>query len=196
MPDDAATKRQLDRFHALRDPLRLERSIANSAGILAWPDAHGDWVRPGLMLYGVSPFAERSAAELGLQPAMTLHDAVDRRARRRGGRSASATAAPGARSALSASRLLRSATAMAIRAACGNGTPVLINGREAPIVGRVSMDMTMLDVTDLPDAQVGDEVTLWGQGLPAERVAPCADTIAVRAALPDQPARDADEWSG
>jgi alanine racemase len=58
------------------------------------------------------------------------------------------------------------------------GAPVLINGREVPVVGRVSMDMTTLDATDLPDAAVGDEVTLWGKGLPAERVAPFADTIA------------------
>jgi alanine racemase len=58
------------------------------------------------------------------------------------------------------------------------GAPALINGREAPVVGRVSMDMTMLDATDLPNVAVGDEVTLWGAGLPAERVATCADTIA------------------
>ena len=68
------TTRQLDRFRALSEPLRLERSIANSAGIIAWPDAHAEWVRPGLMLYGASPFAERSAADLGLLPAMTLRD--------------------------------------------------------------------------------------------------------------------------
>jgi alanine racemase len=58
------------------------------------------------------------------------------------------------------------------------GAPVLIKGREAPVVGRVSMDMTMLDATDLPDVAVGDEVTLWGRGLPVERVAQFADTIA------------------
>ena len=66
------TRLQLDRFRAVSAPLRLERSIANSAGIIAWPDAHGEWVRPGLMLYGASPFAERSAADLGLLPAMTF----------------------------------------------------------------------------------------------------------------------------
>jgi alanine racemase len=58
------------------------------------------------------------------------------------------------------------------------GAPALINGREVPIVGRVSMDMTMLDVTDLPVVAAGDEVTLWGKGLPAENVASFADTIA------------------
>jgi alanine racemase len=57
------------------------------------------------------------------------------------------------------------------------GTPVLINGKEAPVVGRVSMDMTAVDLTDLPGAKVGDLVTLWGRGLPAERIAPYADTI-------------------
>ena len=171
------TKLQLERFRALSAPLRLERSIANSAGIIAWPEAHAEWVRPGLMLYGASPFAERSAADLGLLPAMTFttqliavrnvaageaigYNGIWRAKRRRASRVAAVGYGDGY------PRCMRA------------GAPVLINGREAPVVGRVSMDMTMLDVTDLPDAAVGDEVTLWGKGLPAERVAPFADTIA------------------
>ncbi len=173
----AETKLQLERFRALSEPLRLERSIANSAGIIAWPDAHAEWVRPGLMLYGASPFAERSAADLGLLPAMTFATQLI------AVRNVAAGEAIGYNGIWRAPRRSRIAVAAVgygdgyprcMRA----GAPALINGREAPIVGRVSMDMTMLDVTDLPNAAVGDEVTLWGQGLAAERVAPFADTIA------------------
>ena len=171
------TKLQLDRFRALSEPLRLERSIANSAGIIAWPETHAEWVRPGLMLYGASPFAERSAGDLGLLPAMTFTTQLI------AVRNVAAGEAIGYNGIWRAPRHSRIAVAAVgygdgyprcMRA----GAPGLINGREAPVVGRVSMDMTMLDATDLPDAAVGDEVTLWGKGLPAERVAPFADTIA------------------
>ncbi len=171
------TKLQLDRFRALSAPLRLERSIANSAGIIAWPDAHAEWVRPGLMLYGASPFAERSAADLGLLPAMTFTTQLI------AVRNVAANEAIGYNGVWRAKRRSRIAVA-AVGYGDGYprcmhaGAPALIKGREVPIVGRVSMDMTMLDATDLPDAKVGDEVTLWGKGLPAERVAPFADTIA------------------
>lgn len=173
----AATTRQLERFRALSELLRLERSIANSAGIIAWPEAHAEWVRPGLMLYGASPFAERSADDLALLPAMmftTQLIAV---------RNVAAGDAIGYNGIWRAQRPSRIGVA-AVGYGDGyprcmrEGAPVLVKGREAPVVGRVSMDMTMLDVTDLPEATVGDEVTLWGPGLAAERVAPFADTIA------------------
>jgi alanine racemase len=171
------TKLQLDRFRAVSGPLRLERSIANSAGIIAWPDAHAEWVRPGLMLYGASPFAERSAAALGLMPAMTFTTQLI------AVRNVAANEAIGYNGIWRAKRRSRIAVA-AVGYGDGYprcmhaGAPALINGREAPIVGRVSMDMTMLDATDLPEVAVGDEVTLWGRRLPAESVAPFADTIA------------------
>lgn len=173
----AETTRQLDRFRALSEPLRLERSIANSAGIIACADAHAEWVRPGLMLYGASPFEERSAADLGLLPAMTFATQLI------AVRNVAAGDAIGYNGIWRAQRPSRIGVAAVgygdgyprcMRA----GAPVLVKGREAPVVGRVSMDMTMLDVTDLPQAAVGDEVTLWGPGLAAERVAPFADTIA------------------
>jgi alanine racemase len=171
------TKLQLDRFRALSGPLRLERSIANSAGVIAWPDAHGEWVRPGLMLYGASPFAERSAADLGLLPAMTFATRVI------AVRNVGVGEPIGYNGVWRAKRRSRIAV-VAVGYGDGYprcmhaGAPVLINGREVPVVGRVSMDMTMLDATDLPGVAVGDEVTLWGKGLPAERVASFADTIA------------------
>jgi alanine racemase len=173
----AETKLQLERFHALSAPLRLERSIANSAGIIAWPGAHAEWVRPGLMLYGASPFAKRSAADLGLLPAMTFATQVI------AVRNVAAGEAIGYNGIWRAARRSRIAVA-AVGYGDGyprcmrGGAPALIEGREAPVVGRVSMDMTMLDATDLPNVAVGDEVTLWGTGLPAERVASFADTIA------------------
>jgi len=171
------TKLQLDRFRALSGSLRLERSIANSAGIIAWPDAHGEWVRPGLMLYGASPLAERSAADLGLLPAMTFATQVI------AVRNVGQGEAIGYNGIWRAKRRTRIAVA-AVGYGDGYprcmhaGAPALINGREVSVVGRVSMDMTMLDATELPDVAVGDEVTLWGKGLPAERVASFADTIA------------------
>jgi alanine racemase len=171
------TKLQLDRFRALSGSLRLERSIANSAGIIAWPDAHGEWVRPGLMLYGASPFDERSAHDLGLLPAMTFTTQVI------AVRNVGAGEAIGYNGVWRAKRRTRIAVA-AVGYGDGYprcmhaGAPALINGREVSVVGRVSMDMTMLDATELPNVAVGDEVTLWGTGLPAERVAAFADTIA------------------
>jgi alanine racemase len=171
------TKLQLDRFRALCGTPRLERSIANSAAIIAWPDAHGEWVRPGLMLYGASPFPECSAADLGLLPAMTFATQVI------AVRSVGAGEAIGYNGIWRAKRPTRIAVA-AVGYGDGYprcmhaGAPVLLNGREVSVVGRVSMDMTMLDATELPNVAVGDEVTLWGKGLPAERVAQFADTIA------------------
>ncbi|HEX7115369.1 MAG TPA: alanine racemase [Steroidobacter sp.] len=176
-PDDAVTKQQIDRFESLAASLGLERSIANSAGIIAWPRTRLDWVRPGIMLYGISPFAGRSAASLGLEPVMTLRTRViavrDIPAGERIGYGGIWSARRPSRIAVIAigygdgyPRCMRA------------GAPVLINGREAPVAGRVSMDMTMVDVTELQDVRVGDPVTLWGEGLPVERVAPFADTIA------------------
>ena len=171
------TKLQLDRFRAVSAPLRLERSIANSAAVIAWPDAHVEWVRPGLMLYGASPFDDRSAADLGLLPAMTFATQVI------AVRNVAAGEAIGYNGVWRAKRRSRIAVA-AVGYGDGYprcmhaGAPTLINGREASVVGRVSMDMTMIDATELPDVAVGDAVTLWGKGLPAERVAPFADTIA------------------
>lgn len=171
------TRLQLDRFRALSEPLRVERSIANSAGIIAWPDTHADWVRPGLMLYGASPFSDRSAADLGLLAAMTFTTQLI------AVRNVAAGEGIGYNGIWRAKRRSRIGVA-AVGYGDGYprcmhaGAPALLRGREVSVVGRVSMDMTMLDVTDLPDAAVGDEVTLWGKGLPAERVAQFADTIA------------------
>ena len=172
----SATPEQLQRFRAVTGTLGLATSIGNSAGIFGWSDAAGDWVRPGLALYGVSPFADVRGAALGLKPVMTLESAIiGLRRVPRGesvGYAAAWTAARDSRIAIVAGGygdgMLRSLQ---------DGSPVLIDGRRAPLVGRVSMDMIAVDVTDLPEPQVGTRCLLWGPGLPVEEVASHAGTI-------------------
>lgn len=175
LPDPAPTERQLARFAALDLP--GERSLANSAGVLAWPRAHADWVRPGIMLYGISPLPGREGAAHGLRPVMTLTTRLIAL------RDVPAGDPVGYTGTWTAPRPTRVGTA-AIGYGDGyprhapSGTPVLVNGRAAPLIGRVSMDMITVDLTDHPDAALGDPVVLWGDGLPAERVAEAAGTIA------------------
>jgi alanine racemase len=172
----STTPEQLQRFRAVTGSLGLATSIANSSGIFGWPDAAGDWVRPGLALYGVSPFADVRGAALGLKPVMTLESAIiGLRRVPRGesvGYAGAWTAARDSRIAIVAGGygdgMLRSLQ---------DGSPVLIDGRRAPLVGRVSMDMIAVDVTDLPEPQVGTRCLLWGPGLPVEEVASHAGTI-------------------
>ncbi len=174
--DDARTNTQIARFRKIADVLRLERSIANSAGLLAWPDARVEWVRPGLMLYGIAPFSAQMGAELGLRAAMTLatrliairNVAIGEQA----GYGGTWQATRESRIGIAAigygdgyPRQLRS------------GAPVRVRNRELKIAGRVSMDMIAIDLEDFTDAQIGDVVTLWGGLLPVERVADAAGTI-------------------
>lgn len=178
-PDGESARIQLDKFHSLTGALGLERSIANSASLIAWPEARTQWVRPGLMLYGISPIPQVDAATIGLRPVMTLStQLIALRDVPRG-------EGVGYNGIWQANRDSRIGI-VAIGYGDGyprnmrSGAPVLIEGREAPVVGRVSMDMMAVDVTDI-EAQsavrVGDSVVLWGEGLPVERVAPFADTI-------------------
>jgi alanine racemase len=170
------TERQLEAFLDLLDLDFAQRSLANSAAILTIPAAHMDWLRPGIMLYGATPFAELSAAELGLAPAMTLS------AQLIAIREVAVDDSVGYGAAWRAERPSRIGTV-----SCGyadgyprhapSGTPLLVRGQRVPLVGRVSMDMLTVDLTDLPAAQVGDEVQLWGAQLPVDEVAQAAGTI-------------------
>jgi alanine racemase len=167
---------QCDRLRAVDPAARYTLSIGNSAGILTYPAARTHWVRPGIMLYGSSPLIGRTAADLGLSPVMTL------------------------KTRLIAVRHLRRGDAIGYGgtyicpqdmpvgvAAVGYGdgyprhapagTPVLVAGRRVPLVGRVSMDMINVDLRAVPDAAVGDPVTLWGCGLPVDEIAERAGTI-------------------
>jgi alanine racemase len=144
--------------------------------VLGWPRAHGDWVRPGGALYGLSSVAGKSGLDLGLEPAMTLSTrliAINRVARGEPVGYGGAYACPedmevGIAAIGYGDGYPRHA---------GSGTVVLANGARAPIVGRVSMDLLAIDLRGLPSAKVGDPVTLWGQGLPVEEVAAAAGTI-------------------
>jgi alanine racemase len=177
--DDPAlpmTAEQCQQARALAEEAGLPLSVGNSAGVIAHPAARTDWVRPGIMLYGGSPLVVDSAAALGLRPVMTLYSqliAVKR----------FAAGAP-----IGYGSTYRCPQAMPVGiVAVGygdgyprhapTGTPVLVRGRRAPLVGRVSMDMISIDLRAVPEAAVGDNVTLWGEGLPVEEVAAKVGTI-------------------
>jgi alanine racemase len=152
------------------------RSLANSAALLRFPEARGEWVRPGIMLYGASPLEDRKAAQIGLRPAMSLtSEIIGIQNLKRGD-------TVGYGSLFSAHRETRIGVV-----ACGyadgyprhayNGTPVVVDGVRVPMVGRVSMDMLCVDLSDIPRAGIGSPVTLWGAGLPVEEVAAAAGTV-------------------
>jgi alanine racemase len=173
---DPATGEQLARFKALTQHLALPTSIANSAGILAWPDARTDWLRPGLALYGVSPFANESAASLGLTPVMSFETTVI--ATRRVARGESVGYGGSWRAGRDTSvAILAGGYGDGLPRSLRNGTPVLVNQERAALVGRVSMDMLAVDVGERTDVHVGTPCVLWGPGLPVEEVAACAGTI-------------------
>lgn len=167
---------QLERFERATQSLDAPRCLANSAALLRFPQARGDWVRPGIMLYGCSPFAERSAKSLGLRPAMTLRSEVI------GVQQVRAGDGVGYGFAFRAPREMRIGVV-----ACGygdgyprhapSGTPVLVGDRRSVTVGRVSMDLLGVDLTGLPEASIGTPVTLWGDGLSADEVAAAAGTV-------------------
>jgi alanine racemase len=174
---DPKTALQLEQFGSVTEGLAGARSIANSAGVLAWPATRGDWVRPGLMLYGLSPFPSGSGADLGLRAAMSLQSEVITVKPVKAGETV------GYGGAWRADRDTRIAVVAAgygdgYPRSTASGAPVQINGRRAPLVGRVSMDMITVDVTDLPAVSVGDPVVLWGEGVPAEEIAQHAGTVA------------------
>jgi alanine racemase len=161
---------------ALTGPQRLATSIGNSAGTLGWPRAHGDWVRPGLALYGVSPFAGETADKHGLRPVMTLETTVlTVRDVRRGETVGYAGAWRAERD--SAIAILAAGYGDGLPRHLVNGTPVLIAGARYPLVGRVSMDMIAVDVTGAARINAGSRGVVWGAGLPVEEIAAHADTI-------------------
>jgi alanine racemase len=173
--NDEAVARQHSTFHEAVSELPGERSSANSATLIGWPQCHEDWVRPGLMLYGVSPFAERDASELGLSPVMALRSeliAVKKVAAGEGVGYGAEWRCP--------ETMLVGVVAIGYGDGyprhAASGTPVLVNGVRTGVVGVSSMDMLSVDLRSVPDAKVGDPVTLWGDGLAVEEVSSCAAT--------------------
>ncbi|WDE04645.1 alanine racemase [Thalassomonas viridans] len=172
------TNTQLALFEQLTQGYNNEKSLANSAGCYAWPQTQFDWIRPGLILYGVSPMAEpeQDAQTLGIKPVMTLQSSLI------AVRSLKAGEAVGYGGAWISPEDTNIGV-IAIGYGDGyprhaeNGTPVLVNGRRVPLVGRVSMDMITVDLGKDSCDQVGDLAILWGQGLPVEEIALHATTI-------------------
>ncbi len=168
---------QMAAFETMRQGRVFPVCLANSAALLRFADTRGDWVRPGIMLYGSSPFPGiESAVTLGLQPVMTLESELI----------AVRSILPGDH--VGYGGIFAATTAMRIGVvACGygdgyprhapTGTPVLVDGRRTRTLGRVSMDKLCVDLTDLPAAGVGTRVTLWGDGLSADEVAASAGTV-------------------
>lgn len=167
---------QLERLRQLPGFGSLPCSLANSAAILRYPQTHRDWVRPGIMLYGCSPFPESAGAEDGLRPAMTLESSII----------AVQELEPG--EAVGYGGAFRAESRMRVGVvACGyadgyprhapTGTPISVAGRMTRTLGRVSMDMLCADLTAVPGADAGARVVLWGDGVPVERVAEAAGTV-------------------
>lgn len=182
--DDAAhpllpIAEQIRRFEAAAAGLPGQRSLSNSAAVLRQDELvdilRNDWVRPGIMLYGGTP-GGASAEEFGLLPTMTLNSEII------GVQQIAAGDVVGYGSRFQAEGPMRVGVV-----ACGYAdgyprhapvdTPVLVDGVRTRLVGRVSMDMLTVDLTDLPDAKIGSKVTLWGRGLPIDEVANAAGTI-------------------
>ena len=180
------TQRQIEEFDGLRQQIAestqgpVQCSLAASSGILELPQTHHQFVRPGFMLYGASPFASRSAAEIGLQPIMTLSARII----------AINDVDAGATIGYGATYRCKQNTRVGIVSigyadgyprSAKNGTPVVVKCKGGPrrtgLLGRVSMDMLAIDLTGMESVKVADEVVLWGRDLPADEVARYADTI-------------------
>ena len=170
------TAEQMQRFAEVQAAVNAPVSLSNSAAVLGWPQAHRDWIRAGGALYGLSVVAGRTGADFGLKPVMTLSTrliAINEVKR-------------GERVGYSATWQCPEDMRVGVAAigygdgyprSVPSGTPVLLNGLRVPLVGRVSMDLMTIDLRAAPNAQVGDEVVLWGPCLPVEEIATAAGTI-------------------
>lgn len=177
MIESDATKKQIELFNQATARLSGPRSLANSAGILAWPDAHGDWVRPGLMLYGASPLPDKTGLDHDLLPVMTLSSrliAINQV--KKGGKVGYGGTWQAPEDMLIG--VVGVGYGDGYPQFAKQGTPILVNGVECPLVGRVSMDMLTVDLRQQPAACVNDPVILWGKGLPVERIAKSSGTSA------------------
>ncbi len=173
---DTKTKRQITLFERTTAEFEGERSIANSAGILSWKQSHSDWVRPGIMLFGVSPFPDRVGENDGLKPVMSFYSRLLAVKRLKTGDEVgygSSWACP------------RDMMIGLVAVGYGDGfprhaitgTPVMVKGHRVPLVGRVSMDIITVDLSIYSDARVGDPVMLWGPELAVEEIARHSSTI-------------------
>ncbi len=175
--NEACTDTQIACFRAAVEGLNVPLSLANSAGLLAWPQARADWGRPGIMLYGADPLDQPNEYSGQLKPAMSLTSELI----------AVRELATGESIGYGARFSCEQATRVGVVAMgyadgyprhAKDGTPVMVKGQSSRIIGRVSMDMLTVDLTSIPDAAVGDPVELWGTNIAANEVASMSDTIA------------------
>jgi alanine racemase len=179
-----ATAHQIDDFTRLTGDWTSDRSLANSGALMGWPHSHFDWVRPGIMLYGISPFSTPHVPRLprieqalaALKPVMTLKSRLI----------AVNSVAAGSAIGYGGNWICDEDSVIGVVAIgygdgysrqAKAGTPVLIDGQRYPVIGTVSMDMLTVDLTRGSSLQPGEEVTLWGEGLPASEVAEHMHTI-------------------
>jgi alanine racemase len=176
VPEDELNQRQMASFHSLAKTLHGETSQANSAALIAFPQSQGDWVRPGIMLYGASPLKNKTAAELNLQPVMQLQAQLIAINYFKKG------------DALGYGSLWQCPQDMSVGVVgigygdgyprhARSGTPVSINKRKTQLLGQVSMDSISIDLRGI-QAQCGDRVELWGKEVGVDEVAKASDSIA------------------
>jgi alanine racemase len=173
----AHTLQQIETFNTYTQDYAGPRSLSNSAGIIAWPSAQADWIRPGIMLYGASPLEGHRGVEHHLRPVMTLSSELialhELEKGERVGYGGTWTCPEDMRVGV-----------VGIGYGDGyphhvkTGAPVLVNNHPCPLLGKVAMDMLSVDLRTQPDAKVGDPVLLWGPGLPVEVIAEFAETSA------------------
>ncbi len=167
---------QLMRFKKATDTFSNEKSVANSAAIIKFKESHMDWVRPGIMLYGASPFEDMTSKAIGLEPVMSMTSDIIAVQELNEGQSV------GYGSAYVASKKITVGIV-----ACGyadgyprhapSGTPIMVGGQKTFTVGRVSMDMLYADITELSDIGIGSSVELWGNNVSVDEVAKKANTV-------------------
>ena len=175
-PGHPLTEQQQQKLQTVTADYDIERSIAASAAVIGSPATHQDWVRPGLMLYGVSPFSDQTGTDHELLPAMLFQSKI----------TSIKTVKKGESVGYGASWVAQRNSRIGVVAVgygdgyprhAQSGTPILINGTRVPLAGRVSMDMICVDLTDQPQINLGDTATLWGAGLPVEEIAGYCDAI-------------------
>lgn len=174
--DRSFTEWQINQFKGIVKDRDVPKSVVNSAGVLSYSTAFLDWIRPGIMLYGVSPFSWETGVKRNLKPVMTLSARII----------AIKNCRPGEVVGYGCTWRSSENTSIGIvgigygdgyprHAPCG--TPTLLHGKICPLIGRVSMDMIAIDLRHELEVKIGDEVVLWGNGLPVEEIAEQAGTI-------------------
>ncbi len=174
--EDSGITKALAQFHAAADGFDYPSSLANSAAVLRYPESHTDWIRPGIMLYGASPVYGHAASSFGLKPAMQFTAQIIAVQVLQAGESV------GYGQTFTAKQITRVGIV-----ACGyadgyprhapSGTPIAVNGQITNTLGRVSMDMLFVDITDIPEANIGSAVELWGTKIPVDAVAEASGTV-------------------